>query len=62
MARIPLTDGSGRWFDSAKTESFDEETYWNGNNHISKATGSQWDHERLLRTAGKRWILETWSQ
>jgi hypothetical protein len=62
MQRQALTDGSGRWFDLDSAECFDEHTWWNGNNHISKATGSQWDHEKLYRTAGGRWILNQWSQ
>ena len=62
MARTPLTDGSGRWFDREAAEAFDEGTRWNGNNHISLATGSQWDHEELYRTAGGKWILRHWSQ
>lgn len=61
MKRIALTDGSGRWFDREKSIHFDEDTYWNGHNHISKATGSQWEHQRLYRTAGGRWILASWS-
>jgi len=62
MERIALTDGSGQWFDMDKTEEFKEAEYWDGNNHISKATGSQWEHERLYRTASGRWILNHWSQ
>lgn len=60
MSRIVLTDG--RWFDPKKAEKFDEDTRWDGNNHISLATGSQFNHERLYRTAGKCWILHSWSQ
>jgi len=62
MKRQVLTDGTGRWFDVAKAELFAEATYWNGRNHISRATGSQWDHEALYRTAGGRWILNSWSR
>jgi hypothetical protein len=61
MKRTALTDGSGRWFDASKAEAFDEDTYWNGSNHISRATGSQWYHEVLYRTAGGKWIRHTWS-
>ena len=50
------------WFDRAKAEKFEEATRWDGNNHISIATGSQWDHEALYRTAGGRWVLHFWSQ
>lgn len=62
MKRIVLTDGSGRWFDASKAESFEEARWWNGNNHISRATGSQWEHEVLYRTVGGKWILYHWSQ
>ena len=50
------------WFDRAKAEEFDEGARWDGSNHISLATGSQWDHEILYRTAGGRWVLHRWSQ
>ena len=59
MNRIPLTDGTGRWFDASKAEEWDEDTRWDGNNHISIATGSQWHHERLYRTAGGVWIMHS---
>lgn len=62
MSRIVLTDGSGRWFDDAKAKSFEEKTRWNGNNHISKATGSQWEHETLYRTAGGIYVVHHSSQ
>lgn len=60
MKRKVLTDG--RWFDADKAESFEEDTRWDGSNNISRATGSQWDHEKLYRTAGKKWIVCHWSQ
>jgi hypothetical protein len=61
MTRIALTDNSGKWFDADKTQKILEETYHNGNNWISKATGSQFHHESLYRTKGGRWILAKWS-
>jgi len=60
--RIVLTDGSGRYFYEDKATIYEEGTRWNGNNHISLHTGSQWDHEKLIRTAGGTWILNRWSQ
>ena len=60
MSRVTLDDG--RWFDSDRAEKFDEELEWNGHNRISIATGSQWEHETLYRTAGGRWVLYHWSQ
>lgn len=62
MSRIVLTDGSKRWFESDKAEVFKETLWWNGNNHISNSTGSQWDHESLLRTKSGIWVLNHWSQ
>ena len=59
MNRIALTDGTSRWFDAEKAEEWDEDSRWDGNNHISIATGSQWHHERLYRTAGGVWILHS---
>ena len=61
MNRITLTD-SPNWFDADAAVGFDEATRWDGNNHISVATGSQWDHERLYWTASGNWVLNYWSQ
>jgi hypothetical protein len=52
MSRIALTDGSGRWFSDTTAEYFKEDTYHDGRNWISKATGSQTEHEGLYRTKG----------
>lgn len=60
MARINL--GNGQWFNPEAAEQFAEDTRWNGNNHISVPTGSQWEHERLYRTSKGRWVLHSWSQ
>ena len=60
MARINL--GGGRWFDPKKAQRWEEDTRWNGNNHVSVATGSQWEHEELYRTPRGVWILHSWSQ
>lgn len=62
MPKHYLTDGSGRWFDSDKSIAFSEDTYWNGTNHISKATGSQHVHQTLYYTAGGTFVLEHTSQ
>lgn len=59
MKRRVLTDG--RWFDLEKAEKFEGKTRWNGHNHVSLHTGSQWSGQNLYRTAGKRWILHEWS-
>lgn len=62
MNRVVLTDGSGRWFDTEKAQEFKEATRWDGSNNISRATGSQWEHETLYRTASGLFILNHWSQ
>ena len=59
MKRVSI--GDGRWFDAEKATRFKEDTDWDGRNHISCATGSQWEHEALYRTAGMVWILNHWS-
>lgn len=65
MSRIVIfEDGqkTGRWFDDDKAELFNEETYWDGSNWISKATGSQFKHEAIYVTAGGVFIKNSWSQ
>jgi len=62
MKRQNLTDDTGRWFDFDSVIDFDENSDWDGNNFISAATGSQWDHEKLYYTRSGRWILNEWSQ
>lgn len=62
MKRIALTDDSGKWFDGEKAVKFEENTRWNGNNHISIATGSQWEHQSLYYTKSGNWVLHHWSQ
>ena len=57
MTRKTLTDGSNKWFNIESSEKFDEGTFHNGQNWISKATNSQWNHETLYRTKGKQWVL-----
>lgn len=61
MKRIALTDGSG-WFDLEKATAFKEGSWWDGRNHISKATGGQWNHEILYRTKNGKWVLNAYSQ
>lgn len=61
MKRVSLTDGSGRWFDLDKAEEYKENSFHDGRNFISKATGSQWEHEAIYITAGGKFILNHWS-
>lgn len=60
MKRISIT-GLPVWFDSDKAEVYKENTQWDGRNHISLATGSQWDHEAIYVTKGGKFILKHWS-
>lgn len=65
MARVNIFNEDQEligWFDDEKAESFKEASWWNGSNHISVATGSQYEHEILYRTVGGRWVLNCWSQ
>jgi len=59
--RIALTDGTGRWFSLDSAECIKEDTFWDGHNWISHATGSQWNHEYLYITKGNRFILNCFS-
>ena len=54
-------DGGG-WFNPETAREYKEDTRWDGRNHISKNTGSQWDHEALYRTTKGAWVLHSWSQ
>jgi hypothetical protein len=44
------------------TQHWEEKTDWNGNNHISRVTGSQWEHEELYRSSKGRYYVERNSQ
>ena len=44
------------------TKSWEEATRWDGNNHISVHTGSQWAHETLYRSRKGRYYIEHTSQ
>jgi hypothetical protein len=62
MRRQQLTDDS-RWFDrEAAVCCVEEGSRWNGNNHISLATGSQWDHEEMWLSRKGLLVIHTWSQ
>jgi hypothetical protein len=43
-------------------EKWGEETDWDGDNHISRATGSQWNHQTLYKTRKGRYWVEHESQ
>ena len=50
------------WFKLNAATRYEEGTRWDGSNHISLATGSQWDHEALYKTKGGQWVKNWWSQ
>lgn len=59
MARFKLEDGAIVDTDRA-AQSWDEATEWDGRNHISKATGDQFTHETLYKSAkGRYYILHS---
>jgi hypothetical protein len=61
MGRYKMDDGTVVDTDNA-SQSWEEDTRWDGQNHISVATGSQWTHQRLHRSRKGRYYLENWSQ
>ena len=55
MARYPI---DGAVVDTEKaTASYQEQTRFDGRNHISLVTGSQWDHQMLYRSRRGRYYL-----
>ncbi|MGH7177241.1 MAG: hypothetical protein ACREJC_07670 [Tepidisphaeraceae bacterium] len=61
MERYRMDDGTVVDTDNAK-RSWEEASRFDGSNHISKATGSEWAHEQLYRSRKGRYYLERWSQ
>lgn len=61
MKRIALTDGTGQWFDEDKAEVYNGVAFHDGRNWISKATGSQWEHESIYVTKSGKFILNHYS-
>ena len=53
---------NGEVADLEGAETYEEDTRWDGSNHISVATGSQWNHETLKRTVRGAYILWSTSQ
>lgn len=60
MKRQNLSDGT--WFDVDAAKCWQEDTWFDGNNHLSCATDSQWDHQELYCTKNGKWVLRSWSQ
>lgn len=60
---IRVTDSDGEFIGLAEVNhEYEEAETFNGQNHISVPTGSQWEHERLCKTNKGNYILEEWSQ
>jgi len=48
----------GAIFDTERAAAtWEEASDWNGSNHISRATGSQWNHETLHKSAKGRYYV-----
>lgn len=60
MAKYQMEDGFVVDTNQAQQQ-WREDTRWDGHNHVSVATGSQWEHERLCRSKRGRYYLEHWS-
>ncbi len=61
MARYRMSDGTVVDTEKA-SQSWDESTRWDGRNHISVATGTQWNHQTLYRSRKGRYYVEHNSQ
>lgn len=61
MSRYRMSDGTV--VDTANaTQTWEEDTFFDGHNRISKATGSQWEHQTLYRSRRGRYYIERTSQ
>lgn len=61
MARYRMEDGTVIDTENA-TAHWEEATRFDGSNHISVATGSQWTHQMLYRSRKGRYYIEHTSQ
>ena len=61
MVRYCMGDGTVLDTDNA-TNSWAEDTSWDGHNRISAVTGSEWIHQTLYLSREGRYYLETSSQ
>ena len=53
---------NGGWFDLETAKRYRGGTDWDGHNHVSVHTRSQWSHETLYRTTRGTYILHASSQ
>ena len=61
MTTYRMSDGTIVKTENAQ-KTWEEGTRWNGSNHISLATGTQFDHETLYRSRKGRYYYEHTSQ
>ena len=61
MSRYKMEDGTVLDTENA-VQSWPEDTFHDGNNHISRATGTQWNHETLYKSRKGRYWTEHSSQ
>lgn len=65
MSRVNITEDGHLvgWFDPDKAREYREATRWDGQNMVSINPGcAPYGHQRVLRTSGGRWVLNSWSQ
>ena len=62
MGRIYLRGERRRRFDFTDATKFEEGTCFDGQDAISKATGSSWGREALYHLREGLWVLHCWSQ
>jgi hypothetical protein len=58
MTKYRMKDGTVLNTEKARKR-WDEETEFDGHNQISKATGSQWEHETLYESNKGRYYIES---
>ena len=56
------TISGGGWLDLDTAQKFAEKTMFDGRNHLSANTGSQWEDETLYRTTRGTFVLHSTSQ
>lgn len=61
MSTYRMSDGTVVKTENAQRK-WDEDTYFDGNNHISRATGTQWEHQSLYKSRKGRYYVEHTSQ
>lgn len=63
MTIFELDDDPGVLVDTDRAaKEWEEGVYFNGSNHISKATGNQFDHETLYKSSKGRYYIVRSSQ